>query len=305
MPRNRDWCTACPSPTQTVRAVLISQTDLFGHFETGPIRHDIDVGFEVSEEKEQLAGGSSYTGYDVVSSAGPQGFNGGDCAPPELLASHDCTSLYSPNPRDPWRGTITLNTAYAYYTTHDLAPYAFDTITLSRTGRSMPACAGKVSHRSTQSERTRRTMTFRQDVHDELSGKLDVQADRPGNDLFHHQFRGHPGGSGIQQRRAGSAVSLLAVQSPPRPASSPRRHARSSWAPSGICSSNHLLLSGDIFYEKHTDASRRGGARPLRAGRRNTRQGGGGERQRHPHRELESHRGLFLSRREDRQGGLL
>jgi catecholate siderophore receptor len=111
---------------------IISQTDLSGHLDTGTVRHDVDFGFEYSYEGERELGGGSWQGYNVVSSAGPQGFNGGDCSDPALLASYDCTSLYNPDPRDPWRGTISPNTAeITNFTTHDVAPYAFDTITLS------------------------------------------------------------------------------------------------------------------------------------------------------------------------------
>lgn len=110
----------------------ISQTDLFGHFETGPIHHDIDVGFEASQEKERLLGGGPWEGYNITSPAGPQGFGGGDCSDPALLASYDCTSVLHPNPHDPWQGTITPNySEVANFTTRDYAPYAFDTITLS------------------------------------------------------------------------------------------------------------------------------------------------------------------------------
>lgn len=111
---------------------LISQTDLSGHFDTGPIHHDVDFGFEYSDEKERLLGGGAWEGYNVVSSAGLQGFSGGDCSDPALLASYDCTSLAAPNPRDPWQGTITPNTSeIATFRTRDYAPYAFDTITLT------------------------------------------------------------------------------------------------------------------------------------------------------------------------------
>ncbi len=111
---------------------IISQTDLFGHFQTGFIRHDVDLGFEASQEKERLMGGGAWEGYNIVSPQGPQGYNGGDCSNPALLASYDCTSLFNPNPHDPWQGTVTLNTSeIANFTTRDFAPYAFDTMTLN------------------------------------------------------------------------------------------------------------------------------------------------------------------------------
>ena len=110
----------------------ISQTDVFGHFQTGLLHHDVDFGFEASQEKERLLGGGSWEGYNIVSSAGPQGFSGGDCSDPALLASYDCTSVSNPNPHDPWRGSISPNySEVANFTTRDYAPYAFDTITLS------------------------------------------------------------------------------------------------------------------------------------------------------------------------------
>ncbi len=108
----------------------ITQTDLTGHFDTGSIHHDVDVGIEGSQEKERLGGGGSYLGYNVTSPTGPQGFNGGTCSP-ALFASYDCTSLYNPNPYDPWQGTVTPNADFAYYTTRDFAAYTFDTVTLS------------------------------------------------------------------------------------------------------------------------------------------------------------------------------
>jgi catecholate siderophore receptor len=110
---------------------LISQTDLSGHFQTGSIRHDIDVGFEASQQKERQYGGGPWDGYTVVSSAGSQGFSGGDCSSPALLASYDCTSLFAPNPHDPWKGTLALSPEVADFITRDYAPYAFDTMTLS------------------------------------------------------------------------------------------------------------------------------------------------------------------------------
>lgn len=109
----------------------ISQTDLFGHFDTGSVHHDLDVGIEGSQEKERLAGDGSYLGYNVVSPAGPQGFSAGDCLADAPRASYDCTSLFNPNPHDPWQGTVTLNPDFANFTTRDLAAYAFDTMTLS------------------------------------------------------------------------------------------------------------------------------------------------------------------------------
>jgi catecholate siderophore receptor len=110
---------------------VITETDLLGHFDTGSIHHDVDIGFEASQEKERLAGDGSYLGYNVVSAGGAQGFSNDECGTPIELSDYDCTNLYSPNPHDPWQGSVTRNTNYAYFTTRDFAPYAFDTITLN------------------------------------------------------------------------------------------------------------------------------------------------------------------------------
>ncbi len=122
-----------PIGNQDQTRSVVSQTDLFGHFDTGAIHHDVDVGFEGSWEKESLHGTGAFDGYNVVSPAGVQGFSGsGDCSDPSLVASYDCTSLRNPNPRDPWQGTVTSNdSSVAQFTTRDWAPYAFDTVTLT------------------------------------------------------------------------------------------------------------------------------------------------------------------------------
>ncbi|HEY0340778.1 MAG TPA: TonB-dependent receptor plug domain-containing protein, partial [Steroidobacteraceae bacterium] len=89
---------------------IVGGIDLFGNFNTGPVHHSLDAGFEGLREREYRTGESFYDSYNVVSSAGLQGFGAsGDCSDPALQASYDCTSLYHPNPRDPWTGTITLN----------------------------------------------------------------------------------------------------------------------------------------------------------------------------------------------------
>lgn len=121
-----------PIGNNDITHAIISQTDVFGHFDTGFLRHDIDIGFEASQEKERLLGGGSWLGYNIVSPNGPQGYNGGDCSNPALLASYDCTNLFNPNPYDPWKGSVTPNySEIANFTTRDFAPYAFDTITLT------------------------------------------------------------------------------------------------------------------------------------------------------------------------------
>ncbi len=234
---------------------LVSQTDLFGHFDTGPIRHDVDVGFEISEEKERLAGGGSWLGYDVVSSAGPQGFNGGDCLDPALLASYDCTSLNGPNPRDPWKGTLALNTGEtAYFTTHDLAPYAFDTIALTphwkinaglrwekyRTGARDPANPGNWGGSDDISFTSYQVSLMYKPVEQgtiyvttsSAAIPADLANSGAGQDQAYPAGPGYPGTLGLKPEKTRTL------------------ELGTKWNLFG----NRLLVSGGIFDEKHTDA---------------------------------------------------
>ncbi len=234
---------------------VISQTDLFGHVDTGPIRHDIDVGFEYSEEREQLAGGSSYTGYNVVSSAGPQGFSGGDCSNPALLASYDCTSLTNPTPRDPWKGTLTLDTDYAYYTTRDLAPYAFDTITLD-------------SHwKINAGVRWDKYRTQVRDPSDPADYNADdklsfwsYQASLMYKPMVNGTLYVTTSSASIPEDQAfsNSGQDQAFPASPYNPSSTGFKPEKTRTVELGTkwnLFSNHLLVSGDIFQENHTDAA--------------------------------------------------
>ncbi|MFK0300210.1 TonB-dependent receptor [Brevundimonas sp. NPDC090276] len=95
---------------------LANVTDLHGSFLTGSIKHDFDIGLEVSREKNKNA---SY----VVTT-----LSGSACPAP--LTGFDCTPVYNPNPNDPWTGTITRGVV----STSDsdaLGVYAFDAIHLN------------------------------------------------------------------------------------------------------------------------------------------------------------------------------
>lgn len=94
---------------------LANVTDLHGSFLTGSIKHDFDVGLELSREKNRNA---SYTVTTLTGTACP--------AP---LTGLDCTQVYAPNPNDPWTGTITRGTE-TYSDTDALGVYAFDSISL-------------------------------------------------------------------------------------------------------------------------------------------------------------------------------
>lgn len=111
---------------------IINQTDLFGTAMTGSVKHSFAVGAELSWEKARrgafvLANGSAAT----------------PICGPAAVARYNCTSLFNPNPKDPWvnyasdgstvqtpisrqqRIQETQNDA----TTQSL--YAFDSITIS------------------------------------------------------------------------------------------------------------------------------------------------------------------------------
>lgn len=71
----------------------INQTDLAGKFSTGSIRHDIDVGVELSKEK------SARDTYVVPNIAAAVACGQLGVGSPSY---YNCTSLYDPDPNDPW-----------------------------------------------------------------------------------------------------------------------------------------------------------------------------------------------------------
>ncbi len=104
-----------------------NQTDLSGAFVTAGFGHRFNVGLEFNREKKTQDGWT-------VTSAGAG--SGTDCSDPEqgplLLASGDCSSLFDPDPYDPWQGTVQRNHMPTHYTTDVTGVYAFDTVTLSQ-----------------------------------------------------------------------------------------------------------------------------------------------------------------------------
>lgn len=94
---------------------LANVTDLHGSFLTGAIKHDFDVGLELSREKNRNAS------YNVTTLTGT--------ACPAPLTGLDCTQVYAPNPNDPWTGTIARGPE-TYSDTDALGVYAFDSVSL-------------------------------------------------------------------------------------------------------------------------------------------------------------------------------
>ncbi|MBB4101179.1 TonB-dependent receptor [Sphingomonas kyeonggiensis] len=111
---------------------LTNQTDLFGSFETGSIKHSFATGVEISWEKARRGTYVTASGSGIT----PR------CTP-AALARFYCTSLFNPNPNDPWvnynsdTGTTVVPVVKGGPTTeiqndaHTLSAYAFDSITLT------------------------------------------------------------------------------------------------------------------------------------------------------------------------------
>lgn len=111
---------------------LTNQTDLFGIFATGTIKHSIAAGIEFSWEKARRGT------YAVA--------NGSTLSPrctPDARARFNCTSLFDPNPNDPWvnyasdtsngatpiaKNPFSTETQNAALT---MSAYAFDSITIT------------------------------------------------------------------------------------------------------------------------------------------------------------------------------
>jgi len=97
---------AQPQSRDTIDDVWFNQSNLFAEFETGPLRHNLIAGFEISDE-------NSRNQLRTITAATP-------------------TDLFNPDPRRPWNGTITDNPGEVVRATADtVAAYLFDTIHFS------------------------------------------------------------------------------------------------------------------------------------------------------------------------------
>lgn len=110
---------------------IVNQTDLYGTFETGGIKHSFAVGAELSWEKTRRGALVMSTGSTISPRCNA-----------DTIARYYCTSLFDPNPSDPWvnyasdtsdtpapitRGapnTMTQNDA------NTVSVYGFDSITI-------------------------------------------------------------------------------------------------------------------------------------------------------------------------------
>lgn len=102
---------------------LFNQTDLYGTFNTGSIRHSFSVGLELSKEEGE---NDAYT----ITSGGLALASYNRCLP-AAVASFNCASLTDPNPNDAWVGVITPTGNPNNSSTTTKGLYAFDTVTLT------------------------------------------------------------------------------------------------------------------------------------------------------------------------------
>jgi catecholate siderophore receptor len=239
---------------------VIGQSDLFGHLDTGALHHDFDIGIEASQEKLTRHGFGNYDGLSFEDAAGPQGFGYENCFLPgdpnyDLLQStHDCTSLYNPNPRDPWSGTVTLNPLKAYYTTIDYAPYAFDTITLSpqwkinggvrwdkyKTKTRAPADPADFNADDTMSFASYQASVMYKPVENGTVYVMTGTSSIPEDLAF-----------GLGQDGAFPASPYNPASTGKEPEKTRSYEVGTKWDLFG----NRLLLTGDVFYENHTNAA--------------------------------------------------
>lgn len=82
---------------------IVNQTDLFGKFETGGIKHSFAVGAELAWEKARRG---TFVTRGLVNAAGNELLSTGSTVSPRCtpaaVSRYNCTSLFSPNPNDPW-----------------------------------------------------------------------------------------------------------------------------------------------------------------------------------------------------------
>ncbi len=100
---------------------IANQTELFGDFDTGPFKHSFTTGIELSNEHGRRDAYTVAAGSGASCALGigaPSGYN--------------CTSLWAPNPNDPWAGSVRLNNSPSYARTTTQSVYGFDTIELTK-----------------------------------------------------------------------------------------------------------------------------------------------------------------------------
>ncbi len=126
------------------------QLDLSGEFETGSIRHSFSAGLDFSWEQSKRGTYSVNTGVTTYANGSNPSFTSRRCNNKDAAAgqtteigagsNYNCTSLFNPNPYDPWVNyaadgvtptPITKNAANNFNTATTYAVYAADTITIT------------------------------------------------------------------------------------------------------------------------------------------------------------------------------
>ena len=111
----------------SVNKTFVNQTDLMALFETGGLAHSVSAGIEYSDERTRRATYSvdqTAPGGVAIPRGGCDQFGAG--AP----SNYNCTSLFNPNPLDPWQGAISLNTP-TITKAETVGLYLFDTVTIN------------------------------------------------------------------------------------------------------------------------------------------------------------------------------
>ncbi|HEU0067403.1 MAG TPA: TonB-dependent receptor [Sphingomonas sp.] len=123
---------------------LVNQTDLFGTFSTGSIRHSFAGGAEFAWEKARRG---TFVTRGFTNAAGSELLSTGSTSTPRCTTAqvvrYNCTSLFAPNPGDPWvnytndTSTVAapvarnLTVAETQNDANTQAAYLFDSITLA------------------------------------------------------------------------------------------------------------------------------------------------------------------------------
>ena len=102
---------------------VANQTELYGKANLFGFENSFTTGFEFSREESHV--GSYIINTRGSGTAGP----GNSCnAGPGAASGYNCTSLYNPNPNDPWSGTITPGDKTITSRVTMASVYGFDTI---------------------------------------------------------------------------------------------------------------------------------------------------------------------------------
>lgn len=124
---------------------IIDQTDLYGTFDTGSVRHSIALGTEFAWEQARRG---TFVTRGFLNASGVEILSTGSTITPRCntatIARYYCTSLFTPNPNDPWVNYASDTSTTPSPIVRSLpqeetqndgttqAAYAFDSITLSR-----------------------------------------------------------------------------------------------------------------------------------------------------------------------------